>query len=378
MEKRKMSTTGIDMPLLGMGLMRMPTLDDGNIDEAQSLAMVDRMYGAGVRYFDTAYVYMGGESEKFAKRALVNRYPRESFYLATKLPGNRVKEEGDNEKLFSESCARMGVDYVDFYLLHGIDYDGWTYMKKMGCVDFQQRLKDEGRIKYAGFSFHGPVEDLNHILAEKSDWDFIQLMINYLDWYTDTAKELYEIVSNKNIPIVVMEPVRGGALANPGKDVSAVLEAARPEDSAARWAMRWVGGLPGVNVVLSGVSELYMAEDNAEVYSPLEPISDAEEDVIKSAVEIIQSRPAVKCTGCRYCCPCPAGVDIPAIFEASNAITRLYNEGHAKWMYTTMLKPEQLADRCIKCGECVPKCPQFIDIPAELEKCHGIISKVLE
>ncbi|MCL2486461.1 MAG: aldo/keto reductase [Oscillospiraceae bacterium] len=378
METRFMRTTGIDMPLLGMGLMRVPLNPDGTGDEEQSLAMVETMYNAGVRYFDTAYVYIGGESERFAKRALTDKYPRDSFYLASKLPLESVKQEGDMERIFGESCSRMGVDYIDFYLLHGINYEGWELAKKLGADKFQQELKAAGRIKYAGFSFHGSVDCIKKILSEKSDWDFIQLQLNYYDAAADDAMEFYNIVSSYDIPIVVMEPVRGGALARGGDEIESILRAARPDDSPARWAMRWVGSLPKVSVVLSGVSDLPQARENANVYSPLEPITPEEQVTLDKVTAMINSRPFVPCTKCCYCGrPCPAGVYIADVFEAANEITRLGNVGSADWQYNTYLKDGQRADSCIGCGECIPKCPQGIDIPSELARVHVLITDAI-
>ncbi|MBE6753999.1 MAG: hypothetical protein E7559_06600, partial [Ruminococcaceae bacterium] len=221
MEIRAMKKLGIDMPLLGMGLMRLP-MKDGVVDDELAIPMLDKMYAAGTRYFDTAYVYMNGESEKFAKRALTDRYPRDQFCITSKLPCHMVKCPEDAERIFSESCQRMGVDYIDFYLLHGINYKGWLSIKESGADVFQRQLKKDGRIRYAGFSFHGSPDDLRSILAEQPDWDFIQLQVNYYDWYAYDAKEIYDIVTGHGIPLIIMEPVRGGGLCDLGDDVKAM------------------------------------------------------------------------------------------------------------------------------------------------------------
>lgn len=374
MEIRKMERLGIDMPLLGMGLMRLPMKGDV-VDDELAMPMLDEMYAAGVRYFDTAYVYMNGESEKFAKRALVERYPRDSFCITSKLPIDRVKSPEDNERIFSTSCERMGVDYIDFYLLHGINYGGWCEAKKKGSVEFQRKLKEDGRIRFRGFSFHGSTEDMKKILAEEPDWDFIQIQLNYYDYYTDNAKELYDIVAEKNIPLIVMEPVRGGGLFDMGDDIREIFAAARPEDSNAKWAMRWVGSQPAVNVVLSGVSTIEQVRENVGFFAPLEKITDYDKTVIEKVVKTIMCRPYIWCTGCRYCSGCPQEIHIPRIFYAVNEYTRLNDAGKAMWAYSTIPDGHK-ADSCIECGYCVTQCPQSINIPQELARCREIMEKL--
>lgn len=374
MEKRLMKKLGIEMPLLGMGLMRLP-MKDGKIDEQQSIDMVDTMYNAGVRYFDTAYVYIEGESERFAKRALVERYERSEFCLATKLPMFKVNAEADCRTLFDEQLERTGAGYFDFYLLHALNGDSWEKAKKFRAHEFQHEMKKQGLIRYAGFSFHGSPDELRTIVAE-GEWDFAQLQINYYDWYDNTARELYEILRDNGIPCIVMEPVRGGGLVRLG-DGEDVLRAANPDLTPAGWAMRWIGSRPDVNVVLSGVSTIEMAQENINYYAPLVPFTDEEEETVKKVVEVINSRPFVPCTGCRYCMDCPNGVNIPVCFEAVNSITKYLDKGEAHWHYFGRLKDAERADSCIGCGVCVSQCPQRIDIPAELARARQILDEAL-
>jgi len=369
MEKRRWEKLGIETPLLGMGLMRLP-MKDGIVDDEIAVQMVDEMYNAGVRYFDTAYVYMNGENERFARRALVDRYPRDSFWITSKLPLDHVKEPEDAQRIFEESCERLGVDYIDFYLYHALNGSRWEKYKAMGLDDFLIRLKEAGRIRYAGFSFHGSPDDLRMILSDRDDWDFVQLQINYYDWYNDTSKELYEIAEQKGVPVVIMEPVRGSALHQLGDDVREAFQKVRPGDSNVKWAMRFVGSLPNVKVVLSGVSELEHVRENVGFYSPLEPMTDADIDTIKGVMDIILSRPFVPCTGCHYCDGCPVGVDIVHTFRAYNEYAKLYNAGGMMWQYFGNVPEANRADQCIGCGACAAKCPQFIDIPGELRRCH--------
>ncbi len=374
MEIRSMKKLGIDMPLLGMGLMRLP-MKDGDIDLEHATKMVDTMYEAGVRYFDTAYVYGDGQSERFAKAALTDRYPRDSFCIATKLP---LDEEflARKEEVFAESCSRLGVDYVDFYLLHAMGAKRWETVKQYGADKFQRQLKAEGKVRYIGFSFHDSPEALRAILEDQPDWDFVQIQLNYLDWYRDRANELYETLSEYNIPIIVMEPVRGSHLIELGDDVREVFTQADPEASNARWAMRWVGSLPNVNVVLSGVSTLEQAQENAQMYSPLVPVTDSEQQTIRKVVDIVVSRPHVPCTGCNYCKDCPAGIPIPRIFHAANMVTQLNTTGWPLNIYFSQIDAEHNASACLNCGACVEHCPQHIDVPARLAECHELMCGV--
>ena len=366
-----MKKLGIDMPLLGMGLMRLP-MKDGEIDQEHGIRMVDAMYKAGVRYFDTAYVYGDGQSERFAKAALTDRYPREEFCIATKLPLGD-EQLARKEEIFEESCRRLGVDYVDFYLLHAMGARRWEKVKEYGADVYQRKLKEEGKVRYIGFSFHDSADALRAILADQPDWDFVQIQLNYLDWYRDDADELYSILSEHNIPIIVMEPVRGSHLIELGEDVRKVFTDVNPDDTNARWAMRWVASLPNVNVILSGVSNIEQAEENAGMFSPLVPLCDKEQETIKKVVDIIVSRPHVPCTGCNYCKDCPMGIQIPSIFRAANLHTQLDQKDWWLGSYFSEENADRQATACIGCQACVEQCPQHIDVPARLAECHELL-----
>lgn len=370
MEKRRWESIGIETPLLGMGLMRVP-MKDGAVDDELAFQMVDEMYAAGVRYFDTAYVYMDGENERFARRALTERYPREDFWITSKLPLEHVKKPEDADRIFNESCERLGVDYIDFYLYHALNGQRWKAFKQLGLDGFLAKLKAEGKIRHAGFSFHGSPEDLRFILSDRDDWEFVQLQINYYDWYSDTARELYEIAESFGKPIIVMEPVRGSGLHQLGDDVRAEFEKARPNDSNVKWAMRFVGSLPNVKVVLSGVSAIDHVRENVSFYSPLEPMTESDHDTVRRVMDMILSRPFIPCTGCHYCDGCPMEVDIVRAFAAYNEYAKLYDVGGMLWRYFGDVPEEHRADKCIGCGACAAKCPQSIDIPAQLALCHG-------
>jgi len=268
------------------------------------------------------------------------------------------------------------VDYIDFYLLHAMNAKRWEAVKACGADVYQRQLKAEGKIRYAGFSFHDSPDALRAILADQPDWDFVQIQLNYLDWYRDGADELYSILSEHNIPIIVMEPVRGSHLIELGEDVRKVFAQSDPEASNARWAMRWVASLPNVNVVLSGVSNIEQAEENAAMYSPLVPVSESEQQVIKKVVDIIVSRPHVPCTGCNYCKDCPMGISIPNIFRAANLYTQLEQKDWWLNAYFNEIDADHQATACVNCRACVEQCPQHIDIPARLAESHELLCKV--
>ena len=252
------------MPKLGFGLMRLPE-KDGVIDHEQVCSMVDSYMKAGMNYFDTAYVYHGGKSEVAAREALVKRYPRDSFMIATKLPAWEIKREEDIERIFNEQLERAGVDYFDFYLLHSIE-DGSNYdtYVKYDCFDWCMKRKAEGKIKHFGFSFHGSPELLEEVVDKHPEIEFVQIQLNYLDRSNPVVRsqQLYEILHKRNIPIIIMEPVRGGMLANMAPEIEAKFKKRQPEKSVASWALRFVGSLPGVMTILSGMSNEEQMHDN--------------------------------------------------------------------------------------------------------------------
>ena len=293
---------GIDfnkMSKLGFGLMRLPE-KDGEIDIERVKTMVDKYMNAGLNYFDTAYVYHGGKSEVAAREAVVKRYPRESFMLATKLPAWEIKQESDIERIFSEQCERAGVDYFDFYLLHSIE-DGSNYdtYVKYDCFNWGLKKKEEGRIKHIGFSYHGSPELLEKIVDAHPEMEFVQIQLNYLDRTNPVVQKLYDILHKRNIPIIIMEPVRGGMLANMAPELEAKFKAKRPNDSVASWALRYVASLEGVMTVLSGMSTEEQMEDNIKTFSNFEPVTDDEMKIIDEVTDEILRIPQIGCTACK-------------------------------------------------------------------------------
>lgn len=366
------------MPKLGFGLMRLPE-KDGSIDLETVCGMVDKYLAAGLTYFDTAYVYHGGKSEVAARECIVKRYPRDSFTLATKLPGWSLKTEADRDRIFNEQCERAGVDFFDFYLLHSIE-NGHNHevYERLNCFEWGLQKKKEGKIKHFGFSFHGTPALLEKVLDDHPEVEFVQIQLNYNDWDNPViaSGKLYEILHSRNIPIVVMEPVKGGTLANPVPEVKELFEAARPGASAASWALRFVASLPGVMTILSGMSTPEQMADNVATFTNFEPLSDSEQEVIKKAHEIMLGTPTIGCTACRYCTDgCPMNIKIPDIFRIVNAM-RMYKETwRANNLYNSSIAPTSRASDCIACGQCEGVCPQHLPIIELIKEASEIFDK---
>ena len=366
------------MPKLGFGLMRLPE-KDGAIDHEQVCNMVDKYMKAGLNYFDTAYVYHGGKSEVEVKEAIVKRYDRSSFMLATKLPAWEIKKPEDVERVFNEQLQRTGAEYFDFYLLHAVE-DGNNYdvYVKYNCFDWCMKRKEEGKIKHFGFSFHGSPELLEKILDEHPEVEFVQIQLNYLDMNHPVVRsqKLYDILSSRNIPIIVMEPVKGGMLAGMTPEIESKFKALRPEKSMASWALRFVGSLPGVMTILSGMSNEEQMNDNLDTFVGFEPLSDAEKAVVDEVRDAILAIPQIGCTSCKYCCDgCPQQISIPDVFRSLNALRRNPEDLRAKNSYAALIKDHGRACDCIGCGQCEGVCPQHLSIIELLKEAAEILDK---
>ena len=361
-----------NMPRLGFGLMRLPEVN-GNVDIETVKEMVDLYMSSGMNYFDTAYVYHNGKSENVVKEVLTERYPRESFRLATKLPGWVLEKEDDVERIFSEQLEKTGVSYFDFYLLHSIE-EGSRIEKyeKYHCFEWGAEKKKEGRIRNFGFSFHGSPELLENVLDRHPDVDFVQIQLNYADWNNQLVQSgrLYEILTERNIPIIVMEPVKGGTLARLPEEAGKILHDADKDASPASWALRFVGSLDGVMTILSGMSTIEQMKDNIRTMKDFTPLSESEKDTVKKVVAILQDKELVECTSCRYCTPgCPMNISIPDIFRALN-MARLYpNDNRPRMFYSSLVdRGSGKASECIKCRQCEDACPQHLRITELLEE----------
>lgn len=363
MEYRKIDNLNIKTSLLGFGCMRFPLID-GKIDEAKSEKMLDDAIAAGVNYIDTAYPYHNGDSEPFTGRVL-DKYPRESYFLATKLPCWEVNSLDDAKRLFNEQLKRLNKEYVDFYLLHALSGDSFRKMAKLGIVEFCEELQKQGKIKNFGFSFHDDYSAFEEIITYRK-WDFCQIQLNYMDVDEQAGIKGYELAEKLGVPLVIMEPVKGGSLANLPTDITDKFYAVCPENSVASWAMRWVGSLPNVKVILSGMSTPEQVYDNLKTFDKFNPLSDEEKAVVVDVAKTLNDRVNNGCTGCNYCMPCPAGVNIPYNFKIWNTYGIYGNKGSTKWEWENSIEDKQKAKHCIKCGKCEGACPQKISIRENL------------
>ena len=377
---------------LGMGNMRLPTVGGerrGPIDEGKARAIVEYAYEHGINYFDTAYRYHNGESETFVGKVL-NQYPRESWHLASKMPGHQMRYSNGRLEMvgyltglpiaspadiFEEQLEKCGVDYFDFYLLHNLcetAYDLYTD-EDLGIVEYLLAQKKAGRIRHLGFSAHARAETIDRFLNWKDCFEFVQIQLNYLDWTLQDAKRKYEVITDHGIPVIVMEGVRGGRLASLDDEAEAILKRARPDDSIASWAFRFLQSLPNVQVVLSGMSTMEQVVENVRLFSAPDPTMEEEKELLQQVVATMVD--LVPCTACRYCCDaCPQGLDIPKLISMYNE-AGFENPFILNFTLGAMTEAE-LPSACLACGDCKELCPQDIDIPDIMERFVETIANI--
>lgn len=350
--------------LLGFGCMRFPLDAQGKIDEAEAERMLDTAIAHGVKYIDTAFPYHHGDSEPFVGRVL-KKYDRSSYYLTTKLPLWDLNTLEDAKAMFENQLKRLDVTYVDFYLLHALDKAKWEKAKQLGILAYCEELKAQGKIRNFGFSFHDEYDVFEEILTYRK-WDFCQIQYNYVDTQEQAGDRGYALAEKLGIPMVIMEPVKGGSLSKLPQDLASRLKEAAPNSSISSWALRWVASKPNVKVVLSGMSTMEQVLDNLSTFEDFKPLSVAEQGLIKEIAEEIKVRTMNGCTGCAYCMPCPFGLDIPKNFRIWNEHAKYGNTEVARKRYFEEMKEEERSSQCKKCGKCEALCPQHIAIREDL------------
>ena len=372
MVKRTQEKLKAEPGLLGFGAMRLAINSDGSIDYDTCRAMIDKAVAGGINYFDTAYVYHAQTSEIFLGDELVTRYPRENMFLATKLPTFRVTKTEEMNSMLDESLKRLRTDYIDFYLMHSLSWDAWVKMKSFGVENFIDKAKQSGKIRRIGFSTHASPEDLQKIIDDYPNWEFVQMQLNYADWEMSPGiRENYEIAKKAGVPIIIMEPVRGGGLADPqAPAVKKIGEMLPAGVTPASVALRWAAEREAAFVVLSGMSTVAQVEQNLKTFSPLTPLTDVERKAIDETIKLMKGFPTVPCTACGYCLDgCPKEIPIDDLFDGFNSYLYYKNTRHF-----TMFFPREghrPAD-CIECGACASICPQHIDVPNELKRVDAL------
>lgn len=401
-------STGDKVSILGYGCMRWPTLPEpeanGNVIDQEAVnELVDYAIEHGVNYFDTAPVYVQGWSERATGIAL-KRHPREKFFVATKLSNFSNYTRENSLAMYHNSFKELQVDYIDYYLLHSVGGgDGMGLLKDRffnnGMIDFLLEERKAGRIRNLGFSYHGDIKVFDYLLSlhDEIKWDFVQIQMNYLDWkhakeineMNTNAEYLYAELAKRNIPAIIMEPLLGGRLSKVHDHIVARLKQREPERSVASWAFRFVGTYPDVLTVLSGMTYMEHLQDNLHTYCPLEPLSEEEIQYLFDTADLMMQYPTIPCNDCKYCMPCPYGIDIPAILVHYNKCVNEgnvpedrqaanYREARRAFLigYDRSVPRLRQADHCIGCNQCSPHCPQNINIPHELHRINGFVEKL--
>lgn len=362
------------MKKLGFGLMRLPLNDPDdvkNINKEEARRMVDAFLAAGYTYFDTAYPYHRGASEKLFGELVADRYPRESYFLTSKMPVWLINAPEDYDFIFNKQLDRTHAGYFDNYFLHAMGKSRMESVAETGGFEWIKRKKEEGLIKHIGFSYHDKAEILDQFLTEHPEFEVVQLQLNYADWDSETveAHKCYGVCVKHGKPVVVMEPVKGGSLARVPESVLSLMKEENPEASAASWAFRFAASLPDVCMILSGMSNMEQLEENIALFDDIEPLNEKEQAVIKKSVKILNDSVAVKCTSCRYCTEgCPQNIAIPDYFSLYNSMKLYGYVPSMSTMFTNLIAEHGKPSDCIECGQCEAACPQHLSIIENLVK----------
>lgn len=364
------------MKKLGFGLMRLPLLDSDDqtsFDKKQICEMIDSFLEQGFTYFDTAYMYHNFKSENVVKEVLVDRHPRESYLLATKLPSMSLKEVDDMERIFNEQLEKTGAGYFDYYLLHCLNVENYATCERLGAFEYAQKLKSEGKVRKVGFSFHDTAKLLDEILTAHPEMEFVQLQVNYLDWEDKNVQSRLccEVAKKHGKDIIVMEPVKGGTLANLPPRAEQLLKEQEPELSPASWAIRFAASVDNVIMVLSGMSNMQQLVDNTAYMRDFKPLTDKETELCMKAADIINSTVTIPCTSCRYCVDgCPMNIPIPDYFSLLNADNVEIEKSFTvqQTYYDNYASSYGKASDCVECRQCEQHCPQHIEIVSMLKK----------
>ena len=364
MKYRTMGKLGIHASAFGLGCMRFNGVASGDsvIDEQKAVSLIRRAIDGGVTYIDTAYVYLDKTSEIVLGKALLDGY-RDKVTIATKMPMEAVKDRASMEALLAEELRKLQTDHIDFYLMHGINKEKWEYFKSIGAPAFFEDMKREGKIRWKCFSFHGPYDEFEYILNDW-DWDMCQIQYNFMDIHNQAGTKGLELAGSKGIPVVIMEGLLGGRLANAPDNVQALYDAFPVKRSAVEWAFRWLCNHPDASVVLSGCNEAGQIDENLRIFDTVEPgiMSEEELKLMDDVREAYLSRTKIGCTGCRYCMPCPNNVNIPGVFSAWNNWSLYNTDPKTDWMFNMIRNNNSGADNCVGCGACEAACPQHLNI----------------
>ncbi len=374
---RKLGKLGIEVSLLGFGCMRLPTLDNdsANIKEDEAIKIIRYAIDNGVTYIDTAYPYHKGNSEVLVGKALRNGY-RDKVYLATKMPVWLTKTYEDFDKYLNEQLEKLQTDHIDFYLLHALDKKRWENLKNLNVLDFMEKAVKDGRIKYIGFSFHDELELFKEII-DYYDWDFCQIQLNYMDTEYQAGLEGLKYAGKKNIPVIIMEPLKGGKLVDPPEKIQKIWDSAPTKRIPVEWAFNWISNFPEVSIILSGMSNLDQVIDNIVITSNAKTNSLTKEElkVINQVRDEYLALTKVNCTDCKYCLPCPVGVNIPRNFSLYNDAYIYDAHRESTFTYNTFLDEKSRASACIECKKCEEVCPQKIQISKRLKEVHNTFGK---